>query len=208
MLRRLPFTRAAPPPARSYVFDGKPPTLKSGELAKRCAPPPSPSPQALQLRTLSAARPLLRPGPCPADPCALPIRRVRAARSAARQPSRPSPRPRRRAPLPTPLTPHSPRPVPTRAASAHAQKPLKTRPAAPQAGNAEEAEKFAKRDLRVTREHNEECKRLLRLMGAGCRLCAARTLRCFCLRKLLPARSASLALDIREDLAFVPRLLP
>lgn len=32
-------------------------------------------------------------------------------------------------------------------------------------GDAELIEKFAKRDLRVTREHNEECKRLLRLMG-------------------------------------------
>ena len=34
-----------------------------------------------------------------------------------------------------------------------------------QAGNEEEIEKYSKRTVRVTREHNEECKRLLRLMG-------------------------------------------
>lgn len=34
-----------------------------------------------------------------------------------------------------------------------------------QTGTAEEVEKFGKRTLRVTKEHNEECKRLLRLMG-------------------------------------------
>jgi len=32
-------------------------------------------------------------------------------------------------------------------------------------GDAEAIEKFSKRTIRVTREHNEECKRLLRLMG-------------------------------------------
>ena len=35
----------------------------------------------------------------------------------------------------------------------------------PQAGNEEDVEKYSKRTVRVTREHNEECKRLLRLMG-------------------------------------------
>ena len=34
-----------------------------------------------------------------------------------------------------------------------------------QAGNQEDVEKYSKRTVRVTREHNEECKRLLRLMG-------------------------------------------
>ncbi|EFN50740.1 hypothetical protein CHLNCDRAFT_37697 [Chlorella variabilis] len=37
--------------------------------------------------------------------------------------------------------------------------------AAKEAGNAEDVEKYSKRTVRVTREHNEECKRLLRLMG-------------------------------------------
>jgi flap endonuclease-1 len=37
--------------------------------------------------------------------------------------------------------------------------------AAKEAGDAEAVEKFAKRTVKVTREHNEECKRLLRLMG-------------------------------------------
>ena len=36
---------------------------------------------------------------------------------------------------------------------------------AKEAGNAADAEKFGKRNLKVTREHNEECKRLLRLLG-------------------------------------------
>ncbi len=34
-----------------------------------------------------------------------------------------------------------------------------------QAGNEEDIEKYSKRTVRVTREHNEECKRLLKLMG-------------------------------------------
>ncbi len=37
--------------------------------------------------------------------------------------------------------------------------------AAKEAGDAEAIEKFAKRTVKVTRQHNEECKRLLRLMG-------------------------------------------
>jgi len=37
--------------------------------------------------------------------------------------------------------------------------------AAKESGNAEDVEKYAKRTVRVTREHNAECKRLLRLMG-------------------------------------------
>ncbi|KAK6498586.1 Elongation of fatty acids protein 2 [Arthrobotrys musiformis] len=67
-----------------YVFDGKPPTLKSGELAKRTA------------RKFEAQE-------------------------------------------------------------AHEE--------AKEVGTAEEIEKFSRRTVRVTREHNEECKRLLKLMG-------------------------------------------
>ncbi|KAF8449659.1 PIN domain-like protein [Terfezia claveryi] len=67
-----------------YVFDGKPPTLKSGELAKR------------------------------------------TARKAEAQ-------------------------------EAHEE--------AKETGTAEEIEKFARRTVRVTKEHNEECKKLLNLMG-------------------------------------------
>jgi flap endonuclease-1 len=37
--------------------------------------------------------------------------------------------------------------------------------AAKEAGNQADIEKYSKRTVRVTREHNEECKRLLRLMG-------------------------------------------
>lgn len=37
--------------------------------------------------------------------------------------------------------------------------------AAKEAGNQEDIEKYSKRTVRVTRQHNEECKRLLRLMG-------------------------------------------
>ncbi len=37
--------------------------------------------------------------------------------------------------------------------------------AAKEAGNAEDIEKYSKRTVRVTREHNEECRRLLQLMG-------------------------------------------
>ncbi|KAH0556339.1 Elongation of fatty acids protein 2 [Trichoglossum hirsutum] len=36
---------------------------------------------------------------------------------------------------------------------------------AKETGTAEDVEKFSRRTVRVTREHNEECKRLLRLMG-------------------------------------------
>ncbi|KAI5287372.1 Elongation of fatty acids protein 2 [Ascosphaera acerosa] len=36
---------------------------------------------------------------------------------------------------------------------------------AKETGTAEEVERFSRRTVRVTREHNEECKRLLRLMG-------------------------------------------
>ena len=32
-------------------------------------------------------------------------------------------------------------------------------------GTAEEVDKFSRRTVRVTKEHNEECKKLLRLMG-------------------------------------------
>jgi len=67
-----------------YVFDGKPPTLKSGELAKRTA----------------------------------------------------------------------------RKAEAH-----EAHEEAKETGTAEEIEKFARRTVRVTKEHNEECKKLLKLMG-------------------------------------------
>lgn len=67
-----------------FVFDGKPPTLKTGELAKRAA-------------------------------------RKREAESGLEE--------------------------------------------AKETGGAEEALKFAKRSVRVTKEHNEECKKLLRLMG-------------------------------------------
>ena len=33
------------------------------------------------------------------------------------------------------------------------------------AGTAEDVERFSRRTVKVTREHNEECRRLLRLMG-------------------------------------------
>lgn len=36
---------------------------------------------------------------------------------------------------------------------------------AKEAGNAEDVEKYGKRTIKVTKEHNEECKKLLRLMG-------------------------------------------
>ena len=36
---------------------------------------------------------------------------------------------------------------------------------AKETGTAEEVEKFSRRTVKVTREHNDECKRLLRLMG-------------------------------------------
>ena len=36
---------------------------------------------------------------------------------------------------------------------------------AKETGTAEDVEKFSRRTVRVTREHNEECRRLLRLMG-------------------------------------------
>lgn len=32
-------------------------------------------------------------------------------------------------------------------------------------GTAEDVERFSRRQVRVTREHNEECRRLLKLMG-------------------------------------------
>ena len=37
--------------------------------------------------------------------------------------------------------------------------------AAKEAGDAEAIEKYSKRTVKVTRQHNEDCKRLLRLMG-------------------------------------------
>ncbi|CAE6518350.1 unnamed protein product [Rhizoctonia solani] len=39
---------------------------------------------------------------------------------------------------------------------------------AKEVGTAEEVDKFARRTVRVTREHNEECRRLLKLMGIPC----------------------------------------
>jgi flap endonuclease-1 len=35
-------------------------------------------------------------------------------------------------------------------------------------GTAEDIDKLARRQVRVTKEHNEECKRLLALMGIPC----------------------------------------
>lgn len=37
--------------------------------------------------------------------------------------------------------------------------------AAVQTGTAEDVEKYSKRTVRVTKQHNDECKRLLTLMG-------------------------------------------
>ncbi|CAE6423688.1 unnamed protein product [Rhizoctonia solani] len=39
---------------------------------------------------------------------------------------------------------------------------------AKEVGTAEDVEKFARRTVRVTREHNEECRKLLKLMGVPC----------------------------------------
>ncbi|KAF8610596.1 PIN domain-like protein [Ceratobasidium sp. AG-I] len=39
---------------------------------------------------------------------------------------------------------------------------------AKEVGTAEEVDKFSRRTVRVTREHNEECRRLLKLMGIPC----------------------------------------
>lgn len=39
---------------------------------------------------------------------------------------------------------------------------------ADQLGTAEDIDKLARRQVRVTKEHNEECKRLLALMGIPC----------------------------------------
>ena len=39
---------------------------------------------------------------------------------------------------------------------------------AKETGTAEEIEKFARRTVRVTREQNDDCKRLLKLMGIPC----------------------------------------
>ncbi|CUA75076.1 flap endonuclease-1 [Rhizoctonia solani] len=39
---------------------------------------------------------------------------------------------------------------------------------AKEVGTAEEVDKFARRTVKVTREHNEECRRLLKLMGIPC----------------------------------------
>ncbi|CAE6409434.1 unnamed protein product [Rhizoctonia solani] len=39
---------------------------------------------------------------------------------------------------------------------------------AKEVGTAEDVEKFARRTVRVTREHNEECRKLLKLMGIPC----------------------------------------
>jgi flap endonuclease-1 len=37
--------------------------------------------------------------------------------------------------------------------------------AAKETGTAEDVDRFSRRTVKVTREHNEECRRLLRLMG-------------------------------------------
>ena len=50
-----------------------------------------------------------------------------------------------------------------------------------QAGNAEDVAKYAKRTVRVTQQHNDECKRLLSLMGVpiiNVSLCKPSTMHC------------------------------
>jgi flap endonuclease-1 len=39
---------------------------------------------------------------------------------------------------------------------------------AKEVGKAEDVDRFSRRQVRVTKEHNEECKRLLSLMGIPC----------------------------------------
>lgn len=39
---------------------------------------------------------------------------------------------------------------------------------AKEVGTAEDVDRFSRRQVRVTKEHNEECKRLLALMGIPC----------------------------------------
>lgn len=52
---------------------------------------------------------------------------------------------------------------------------LSTHHLAAQAGDQEALEKYSKRTVKVTREHNEECKRLLSLMGVPyVEVCACR----------------------------------
>ena len=50
----------------------------------------------------------------------------------------------------------------------------------PQAGDQEALEKYSKRTVKVTREHNEECKRLLSLMGVPYVEVCRRVALCIC----------------------------
>lgn len=56
------------------------------------------------------------------------------------------------------------------------------RPLAAQTGTTEDVAKYSKRTVRVTKEHNDDCKRLLKLMGVP--IIEARSL-----RSLLPQQA-------------------
>lgn len=165
-LHRCPLLLSSP----SYVFDGKPPTLKSGELAKRCAAPAAAAP-LFPLFPLDPSSPPADP-PRPRSPALAPPAPQQGEARGCRRSSRRGQGGARLAPRPS-LFLTSPLPLPLNWAANYQSSEFRPAPSPTlrlaQAGNAEEAEKFAKRDLKVTREHNEECKRLLRLMGARTR---------------------------------------
>jgi flap endonuclease-1 len=119
-----------PPRRASYVFDGKPPEMKGGELAKRCGA------VAAAAGAARAAAP-----------------RVARARAVAQGPARTCAE--RHAAVPG-AAPRS------REKKAEADAALTE---AKETGTAEDVEKYGKRTIKVTPQHNEECKRLLRLMG-------------------------------------------
>lgn len=105
-----------------YVFDGKPPTLKSGEVRENFAMSP------LFLTRFFCSS-------------------LRSEKRAKMKPRRVSKRPTRR----------------VRPDTASLAPPLLLTDV--WLGTAEEVARFTKRTVRVTQEHNDECKKLLKLMG-------------------------------------------
>lgn len=135
----------------AYVFDGKPPDLKSGVVRPpcRCCPPSSMS-AGVGADCPSPDRP-------PSPGCFFPhARSSRSDSRAARRPRRARRRPRR---------PVRASPFVLDACGSSVLLTIELVGRLARAGTAEDVDRMNRRQVRVTREQNAECQRLLRLMG-------------------------------------------
>ncbi len=122
-----------------YVFDGKPPALKKEELSRRCA-----------LRAIS--RGTVRLGPSNELDCHSRFEKRGDATEALEEAKEASAQ-------------HPGLGCSSRGLLNDAFIKLQASVCAPQTGAEADVEKYSKRTVRVTAQHNEECRRLLQLMG-------------------------------------------